>query len=925
VGTFFPVQPQVVGREAELAEVESFLDGAADGLACLALEGEPGIGKTTLWQEGVRRAEERGWNVLQSRPAASEARFSFAGLGDLLARIPRKAFTALPEPQRRALDVALLRRRSRGAPPDQRTISIAVLSTIQLLASSSPVLLAVDDAQWLDDSTASALAFASRRLADRAVAVLAAVRLGGGRQWSFDRAVDESRRRVLRVGPLSLGSLHRLIRDRLGATFTRPTLVRIASASGGNPFYALEIARELVGAGEPRAGAPLPVPGDLRDLVSSRVRRLPVETREALLIASALTHPTTEQVDERALAAGEEADIVRVDGDGRIVFSHPLFASAVYDTASGARRRTLHARLAEQVEDAEERARHLALATARPDERVAQTLDEGAARARSRGAWESAAELLERARELTPPDGAELARRRGVQAAEHHCHAGDRRRARTLLEEILAGTPDGPARGEALRLLAEIRYNEESFAEALPLYEEALVHTVDPGSAVTIELGLSYTHANLWDFPAGVARAQHALDRATRIGDDALVSEALAYCAMLDYLLGRGVDWGKVDRSLALEDPSRVLPLQARPSCVAALLLTYVGRFSEGRERLLALRSRAVEQGDESDLGLVLLWLAWIESVTGRFVAAIELAEEMLLITAVTGTATSHAWALTQRAFANAHRGEVAQTRRDCAEALALSQRTGYLLPRIWIAAALGMLELSLGDPAAAWQAVAPVTQAVEQHGVGEPVAAYFLPESLEALIALGELDRAESLLDAFEGKARELDRVWALATGGRCRGLLLAARGELAAAEAAFDAALAAHERIEMPFERARTLLALGRVQRRRKQRAAARRTLAEALETFETLGAAIWAERAREELERTHVRQAPGELTPTERRVAELAAAGLTNQKIAETLFVSPKTVEANLARAYRKLGVHSRAQLGATMAAEGAVQQT
>jgi DNA-binding CsgD family transcriptional regulator len=283
----------------------------------------------------------------------------------------------------------------------------------------------------------------------------------------------------------------------------------------------------------------------------------------------------------------------------------------------------------------------------------------------------------------------------------------------------------------------------------------------------------------------------------------------------------------------------------------------------------------------------------------------------------LTGAGTMHGWALSQRAYLFALAGKVAAARRSCEEALELSQRYGYAVPMVWVAAAHATLELSRGDAEAAWRACELLTTGLEYAGIGEPTTVFFLPDALEALIALGQLDRAETLLDAFEGRSRELDRAWTLATGARCRGMLLAARGDLTAAEAAFDRALSEHDRVEMPFERGRTLLCLGRVKRRAKQRKAARETLGGALEIFERVRASLWAERARQELARTHVREAPLELSPSEAQVVQLAAQGLKNREIAERLFLSPKTVEANLARAYRKLGVRSRAELGAAMA--------
>jgi DNA-binding CsgD family transcriptional regulator len=240
------------------------------------------------------------------------------------------------------------------------------------------------------------------------------------------------------------------------------------------------------------------------------------------------------------------------------------------------------------------------------------------------------------------------------------------------------------------------------------------------------------------------------------------------------------------------------------------------------------------------------------------------------------------------------------------------------VLPTLWIAASLALLELSLGDPEAACRACEPLTAALEARGIGEPLHAFFLPDALEALVALGGLDRAERLIDGFEARGRQLDRVWALATGARCRALLLAARGDLAGATAAIERALAEHARIEMPFELARTLLVDGVIERRLRRRARAKASFEQALAIFEDLGAALCAGQARAELDRVGLRRAAdGALTEIERRVAELAAEGRTNRDVAAAVCISPKTVEANLARAYRKLGITSRAQLGARMA--------
>jgi DNA-binding CsgD family transcriptional regulator len=910
----------IVGRDAELSLAGAFLERASEQFGVAVFEGEAGIGKTTVWREAGRQAAERGFCVLSCRPVELETKLALSAVVDLLEGVPEETFGSLPEPQRWALDVARLRVEPTAGALEPRRVATAFRSLLEALRGAGPVLVAVDDTQWLDPASATVIAFAMRRLSDTPIGWLFARRLGEPAALDADRLVaPESLTRVT-LGPLSVAALQHVLRDRAEQRLTRPVLTRIHGACEGNPLYALEIARELSRTGELQGVGSVPVPDDLRRLISSRVRRLPRATADALLACAALSQPTTSLVDERALAEAEEREIVSIDPEGRVAFLHPLYASAVYGSASRARRRELHARLADSVGDVEERARHLALAATEPDEGIASALDDGAAIARARGAWESAAELVEQAAHLTPADRLEDAHRRGIAAAEHHVHAGDRPRARALLEATLAGPLSRGLKAEALRLLAEVSYNDENFAEAGRLFREALEHADEPQPAAAIELGLAYVDSqvwdNLWDFPSGAAHAYRALELAEAVADRALTAEALAYCALMDFLCGKGLDWDKVERSLELEDPDRVVSLERRPSTMAALLLLWVDRISDARERLAAVCTAARERGDESDLALGMVWLSWLETRNGNFATARDFASEAASLASLTGSHSMHAWALALRAYAGAHRGAVAETRRDCAEAAALLEHSGYLMPGMGIAASLGLLEMSLGNPDAAWGACEALVQAVEHQGIGEPVVLWFLPDAVEALIALGELDRAEGVLDAFDGRARELDRTWALAIAGRWRGLLLAARGDLGDATAALDRALAQHERIEMPFERARTLLVKGVVERRTRRRSSAKQCFEHALEIFDRLESPLFAERARDELRRVGLRRSSGELTEGERDVARLAATGLTNREIAVALFISPKTVEANLARAYRKLGIRSRAELGARM---------
>jgi DNA-binding CsgD family transcriptional regulator len=901
-----------------MSALDEFLTRVSDGFACVTVEGEAGVGKTTVWQAAIERARTRDFTVLSCRPAEAETKLAFAALSDLMEAVGDDVLDRLPVPQRNAIAVALLREEAQSPPPaDQRAIAVGMLSVLRQLSASGPVLVAVDDLQWLDPPTSSVLEFVARRLNAEPVGMLSAVRVSDQPTATFDHSIGESRRSVIRLGGLSIGALHELLSDRLQHVFLRPTLVKIAQASGGNAFYALEIARELLRSGEPRAGAPLPVPEDLRDLVAARVRRLPQRTREALFAAAALSHPSTALIDESALQPAEDAGIVRLSGDGRVRFSHPLYASAVYESTSVARRRESHRFLAQQIDDLEERARHLALATTPPDEEVAQLLEKGATRARKRGAWQSAAELYEQARALTPAEHADEALRRAIAAAEHHIHAGDRRRASALLEEIVQHARSGPLRADALRLLGEVRYNDESFRESVRFLEEARQHATDTRLVAEIELDLAYAASQGAPNQASVLHARHALDVTATLGDDGLHAQSLAFATLSDYLCGRGIDWSAVEESLALEDPDRLAPLQRTPTGVAGMLLLCAGRLDEAREKLQAVRQRAIDRADESDLAYFMCWLAWLETLSGHFESAQAYADEAALVATLNNSKSLLTSARAFGSIVSAHRGDLDRAVRECDEAVRLARQTGYVLSNTWIVAARCLIELSVDSPTGAWRAAEPAARYWETHRITEPVGLWFLPDALEALIALGDLDRAEALLDSFQNCSESLDRVWGMATAERCRGLLHMARGDSAGAVDHLQRALLHHQRIDMPFELARTLLCLGRVHRRGKQRKDAREALTRALREFERIGAPRWADKARAELDRTHVRQAPTDLSPTELRVAELAASGLTNKAIAEQLFMSPKTVEANLARVYTKLGIASRAELGARMA--------
>jgi DNA-binding CsgD family transcriptional regulator len=269
------------------------------------------------------------------------------------------------------------------------------------------------------------------------------------------------------------------------------------------------------------------------------------------------------------------------------------------------------------------------------------------------------------------------------------------------------------------------------------------------------------------------------------------------------------------------------------------------------------------------------------------------------------------------RAIVASYTGREAEARADAHAAIEGARRCGS--PRLADrpVMTLGFLDVSLGNYADALTILRPLIAEFDAPPGTEIVSASFIPDAVEAMIALGQIFEAEPMIEALEHNGHRLDRPWMLAIGARCRSMWLAAQGDLEAATCMVHRAMSEHDRLPMPFERARTQLLLGQLQRRQRLKEAATVTFWEALRAFEEMGTPLWANRIRDELARTKVAPNPDlQLTPSEQRVAELAASGMTNRDIAATLFISPKTVEANLARIYRKLGIHSRAELGHRM---------
>jgi DNA-binding CsgD family transcriptional regulator len=910
----------VIGRDAELSAVDDLLEHAECEVRALALEGDAGIGKSTIWEEARRRAEARGATVLWCRPADSEAKFSFSGLTDLLAPVDEAAWTALASPQREALEVALLRAAPRAGAPITRAVAVAFLVVIRTLAARAPLVVAVDDLQWLDSPSRGVLEFALRRLESEHVAVLYTRRIPS-QVPGLERALAPARLTRLPLKPLSLAVLARIVSSQLGMTLPRPVMVRIRQAVGGNPFYALETARLVIeSAGQQSPGAQLPVPDDLMALAARRSRGLPSETRTELLLAAVLSNPDTKALDLETLGPAEEAQIIRIDDRGRIEFTHPLFASAAYGSLSRAQRRDVHRRAAGLVRDPEQRARHLALGSDRPQHDTARGLDDAAALARARGAPDAAAELLELAAARTPsPD---LASRAGrlLRAARLHMDTADLTRAERLAQQVLSSSPGPGTSAEALQLIAQVRARQSGFLEANELASRALsLAAGDDRLAAEIELDLGFYLVSLGDFGGAAPHAHAALTHAQASGDEALLGDALAGLSVMEFLAGRGLVDGRIERALTLEDPARVRTFIMRPTGIHGMLQLWTGQLRRAVETLSALHEETIERGQEGVAPLLSLYLVWASLWRGDFEQATRFAAESDDACDLIDDAMLNATSLCGGALLHAHLGPPDRAREEAREAMVIFERLQWRSGLIWPCWALGLAELADGDPAQAHAVLGPLADQLEAIGVGDPVLAMFLPDEIEALIGVGELEAAERHLQQFEGLARVHRRPWAIAAALRCRGALEASRGLPEQAFEAFQLALAEYEKIDMPFERARTLMLAGQVRRRVRQRGLARELLTEAADVFERLGAEPWRARAQEDLARLGRRGSAGdELTAGERRVAELVASGHSNREVAELAFLSVKTVEATLTRVYRKLGVRSR--VGLTRELEG-----
>ena len=796
----------------------------------------------------------------------------------------------LPEPQRAALAGAL--RIAPEEPSDAFSVNVAAHALVVLAAERRPLLLVLDDVHWLDGASADALAFAARRFAAEEIAVLAAVR--AGEPSAFDHGFA-----TMELGALDMDAARALLADRREPVSSEAE-TRVLEAAGGNPLAVLELT------GDPLDVEPAAPSERLHRAFARRLDAVSEEARAALLLAAAEQDAAAVRRAGAAiglndgLEQAERSQLVSVGLDG-IAFRHPLLRSLVYAEASPEDRRASHRALAQALsapEDEDRRAWHLAAATTGADEEVAALLEATAERAGARGGYAAQARALERAARLTIDD--EVKARRLHQAAQATFWAGDTTRAMRLVEEALPLARD-------------------------PLLHADLVHQFWSVSGVQREAiderSLEAELESIAELDATRAvKLAYALATAKWARDD--VSGALALAPRLEELAEHADAWwqprarGMVAGTYTcVGDYERGEPMYReqldQPAVTAnyAIDLMWLEWYEEARSAL----ESTLREGRAAGNRLRVVWnqvcLAYLELRLGRLDAAAAAAAEAITLGEAIG---SRAWAGTGRsvlAGVHAWRGEEeacrSQSAQSLEQALTEEERANARQP-------LGLLALGLGRAPDAIDVYEQLLPRWDRTGLAEPSGVAFVPDLVEAYAHAGRRADAESLLDRFRGIAEHAERRWALAACERCAGILADDF------DAPFGRAIELLSDWPLELDRARTQLAYGERLRRAGRRRDARPHLRAALDVFAAQGAAPWAERAAAELSATGERvvgtyaRRHAELTPQELQIAVYVGEGKTNKEIAAAMFLSPKTVEYHLSNAFRKLDVHSRAEL-------------
>lgn len=898
----------LLGRKAETSTVLTVARSVVQrGAAIVSLVGEAGAGKSALLDDAVASLESAGFRTMRVALSEVEAHLGWAGMRLLCRDVTEAELDALPEGLGRAIGAATGRSDPSGVDPSSAAFALAGI--IERRAVAGPLLIVVDDLHWLDLPTAGALAFAIRASAGASVLSLVAHRPVS---MSIEprRLLAADRTHTIDVPGLSVASTHALLRDRMGVSLGRPDVLRVHAATGGHPLHTIEIGRLLA------SGASLDealVHPSAYALITSRIEALPVETRRALLAAAIAPQPTLERLRmalqgrdvQTDLASAVKQQLVDIRRN-TVMFAHPLDRSAVLATAAAGDRRELQLALAATATDPDERVAMRVAAADGADEALAAELDEAVDRAADRGDLQRALELARRAVELTPIDAATDRIERLLTAAHVASAAGDLVQPVELAEEAEALTDDVEVhfRAGVLKVLAV--GNSGDFERTAALIDDLLPRLADhPAKRARIHdlrTQLMLHH----DVTGAEEAAAAAVEAALEAGDESTILRERALLTRVGVLAGRPVDLDEVERtaatlpvdSVAVDWLADVLTFCDRST--AALELSRVQLDHYRRSGLVhfeaPVRSRLV--GDLISLG--------------RYDEALQQAEAWFELQAMIH-GVSAAASRADVAYVHGLRGDVERASREMAIAEAEANTSINIVDVASRACELYVVLERWGD--AADRAVRARSIAAEI-GLGAIGSAPFRGIAVEALVNLRRLEEAREHADELAALAAANREPRGPGEVARAEAVLASAQGDPSAAAVHWRAAVDQFTAIGLPFERGRAEFGLGSALRRLGKRAEAAQWLTVARGTFESLGVPLLVSRTDAEIQRlgTHRTENPNALTPTEQQVADLVVAGRSNAEIAANLVVSLRTVESNLTRAYRKLGVRSRTELAA-----------
>ena len=888
------------GRDAEQLVLLSLLDAARAGRSgAVVLRGEAGLGKTALLS-GLA-ADADGVRVLATAGVPAEATIPFAGLHQLLHPALGEVESPAGRP-RAALERAMGLRD--GPVPEPLLLGAAVLG---VLCAAAPVLVTCDDAQWLDAPSLAALAFAARRLGEDGVALVLA-----GREELPALGLPE-----LALAPLGEEDAAALLAD---LDVAEPLRRRVLEAAAGNPLALVELAA----APDLADGAPLPVPERLRAVYAEQVEALPPAARRLLLLLAAdgtadaraaLAADADGTAGDGAIAGIEGGGLARIVA-GEVRWRHPLAREAVLAGAGGEARRDAHRALA-AVADPDRAAWHRAEAALGPDEAIAAALAEAGRRAAERGGHGAAADALARAAQLTPEPEARAGR--SVAAAAAAWSAGRAGQAAALLDE--ASPPPPGLEAESARIRGAVELHRGSPGIAHRLLAEAAERIVATEPERALRLGLSAMEAA--SLAGEPRRLPFPLDAVTARGETD--GRAAAADHGVDPVLHRLA--GGLDAFIAGDFETAIPAIRdviaTAPGLTDPQLVIWAGAaafFTGDETAAVALHEHAVvlarERGDAAVLPFALTFLAAAHLWSGRPAFAEAEAEEARRLAADTGQDNLALQVDAVRAGIAALRGEEEACRNLAADVMGVARDRGLVLAEGAATVAVAELELASGAPDAAHQRLHRLV-----HGPGAHPAHRFgvIPPLVEAAARAGQTASARADADTFAAWAEATGSPWARPLATRGLALVAASPEE---AEHLFERARSEHDGHRRPLDRARTDLLAGEQLRRNRKKAEARVPLQAALEIFEAAGATRWAERAREELRAAGVSAARrlqrplDRLTPQELRIARLVASGASNRDAGAALYLSPRTVEYHLHKVFKKLRVHSRAELAALL---------